>query len=220
MNLCIIPARGGSKRIPRKNVKLFCGQPIIKYALAAACACDLFDEKIISTDDAEIRNMFPDYVPFMRSPEASNDYATLADVIMDVLKNIKKNYDNICVIYPTAVAVDPDVIIRFKKVFDESDADCVFAVKKYTHPIERAFRTFDKWLVMNDPSHQFTRTQDLPQWYHDIGQIYWIKTDSFRAYRKIFMPKKLGIELDAIDIDTPEDWARAEKDYISRNCDI
>lgn len=220
MNLCIIPARGGSKRIPRKNIKLFCGQPIIKYALFSACSCGLFDEKIISTDDEEIRNMFPDYVPFMRSPQAANDFATLVDVINDVLKNLKVRYEDICVIYPTALAVDSDTIIKFKKVFDESGADCVFSVKKYSHPIERAFRQHDKWLTMNEPAHMFTRTQDLPQWYYDVGQIYWIKTDSFINQQKIFMAKKLGIELDAIDIDTPEEWTRAEKEYISRNCEI
>lgn len=219
MNLCIIPARGGSKRIPRKNVKPFCNRPIIDYAFLAAQESGLFERIVVSTDDAEIKAMFSDNA-LDRSEEAATDTATLVDVLNDVCDKVGINYESMCVIYPTALSVTAPVVREFKNAFDAAEADCVFAVKKYSHPIERAFRQCDNWLVMNKEDHMFTRTQDLPQWYYDVGQIYWIKTDSFLKYNKIFMPRTLGIELDAIDIDTEADWMEAEHKYILDNCEI
>lgn len=220
--LAIITARGGSKRIPRKNIKSFLGQPIIKYSIDAALNAGCFDEVMVSTDDAEIAELALSLgakVPFMRSKENSNDYATTADVIVEVLKmysQIGVTYSYACCIYPTAPFVTAQKLNKAYQLLISRNAETVVPIVSFGFPILRSFKIEDGLIKMNWPEHMATRSQDLTPAYHDCGQFYFMQTALFMQNRKLFSDKTVGYEMaesEVQDIDTEEDWKIAEIKY-------
>lgn len=221
-NLCIIPARGGSKRIPKKNIKNFLGKPIISYPIELAIGTGIFDEVMVSTDDEEIAliaNKFGAKTPFYRSEKNSGDFSTTIDVIEEVMKFYKtqgKVFDSICCIYPCTPLMTPDLIIKAKDILDKGTMDTVFPVQRYGHPIQRAFKIDSETLELFFSENAFIRTQDLTPAFHDAGQFYWAKTKELLKNRTFFS-KKTGYiilsDLQAQDIDNPIDWALAELKY-------
>lgn len=219
-NLCIIPARGGSKRIPRKNIKDFLGKPIISYSIKAALESNLFDEIIVSTDDveiAEISKSFGAKVPFLRSKKNSSDVATTFDVLEEVfrkLENQKKSFEYCCCIYPCAPFVKPDILISSFKKMCKNNFDSIFPVIKYGHPIQRALKINHEGKVEHYKSdYSLTRSQDLLETYHDAGQFYWMRVDKILKCRRVVTQKSGGIkisELESQDIDNEVDWKLAE----------
>lgn len=221
MRLCLIPARGGSKRIPRKNIKPFFGKPIIKRSIEAALSCNQIDRVIVSTDDAEIAEVALQAgaeVPFKRAAHLSDDYATTLDVIADVLKwadrEITEPVTAICCLYATAPFVTADDLSLAYDRLQESGASCVFAATEYPYPIQRALRIIDGRVAMFQPDHLEARSQDLEPAYHDAGQFYWLRPDAVRARMAIFGPQSALHLMDRSrvqDIDTIEDWHFAER---------
>jgi N-acylneuraminate cytidylyltransferase len=221
-NLAIIPARGGSKRIPKKNIKDFLGKPIISYSIKTAIQSNLFDEIMVSTDDEEIAKIAIKYgakVPFFRSKEVADDYAILAEVVIEVLQqyeiqNIK--FDNVCCILPTApFLTKKDIITGYKKLI-QSSFNCVFPVVKYSFPIQRALQLDGQKIKMIWPENLTTRSQNLKPSYHDAGLFYWVKSKMILKENRIWNDNTSAIiinEFMAHDIDTPEDWQRAEIAY-------
>lgn len=221
--LAIIPARGGSKRIPRKNIKDFLEKPIIAYPIEAAISSKLFNEVMVSTDDQEIAEVAKKYeakVPFMRSEKNSNDHSTTVDVIEEVLleyKKIGKEFDNVCCLYPTAPFVTPERLVEALKLLERYGADSVLPVTSFNYPIQRSFKIEnDGTLKMNWPENINTRSQDLMPTYHDSGQFYCLDVKKFLIQKKLFMDNTLPIivsELEVQDIDNEEDWKIAELKY-------
>ncbi|MBZ9631493.1 pseudaminic acid cytidylyltransferase [Salegentibacter sp. LM13S] len=221
-NLCIIPARGGSKRIPRKNIKDFMGKPIIAYAIEAALESKLFDEVMISTDDEEIAEIGRKYgaaVPFMRSKEAADDFATTVDVLLEVMEDYKKlgkDFENMCCIYPTAAFVTKVKLLEaFEKLIEEN-LDAVFPVLPFSYPIQRSLKIENNKLHFFYPEFENSRSQDLEKAYHDAGQFYFIQTEHFKRDKSIFTESTGAIiidELEAQDIDNETDWKIAEIKY-------
>ena len=218
-NLCIIPARGGSKRIPRKNVKPFLGKPMLAYSIEAALATKLFDEVMVSTDDEEIANVARQYgakVPFMRSTETANDFATTADVLHEVIdryKELGQKFDNFCCVYATAPMIQSkDIISAFNRL-QSSTFTKVYPVVKFSYPIWRCLDLAEDGSIKRHwPEFENSRSQDLPKEYHDTGTFYWYKTNEWLAGNI----KVGGIEVDEItiqDIDTETDWKIAEMKY-------
>ena len=222
-NLCIIPARGGSKRIPRKNIKLFCGKPIISYSIEAAIKSDLFDEVMVSTDDEEIAMIAKKYganVPFMRSAKNANDFATTADVLIEVIEQYQqsgKAYSLVCCCYPTAPFITPKKLIEGYDLLKSRKADAVFPVAEYCYPIQRSLKLdSDKQVSMKWPEFLNTRSQDLEKSFHDAGQWYWMNVESLLNQKKIFSSNSYGLELNPLvvqDIDNESDWHIAELKY-------
>jgi len=221
-NLAIIPARGGSKRIPRKNIKSFLGKPIIAYSIEAALNSKLFDEVMVSTDDDEIAMIAKKYgakVPFLRSKDNANDFAILADVVEEVLvkySNENKNFENICCILPTAPFVTPSKIIEGYDKLIEGEFVSVFPVLEFSFPIQRSLKIEGNKVVMVWNEYLNTRSQDLEPRYHDSGQFYWLKSIPFSKEQKMFTDNSGAIvisELHAQDIDTENDWKLAEIKY-------
>ncbi len=220
--LAIITARGGSKRIPRKNIKNFLGSPIIKYSIDAALSAGCFTEVMVSTDDEEIASLALSLgakVPFIRSSENSNDFATTADVITEVLNMYKEKgqyFDYACCIYPTAPFVTGFKLNKAYKMLIEKNAETVVPIVSFGFPILRSFKVEDGLIKMNWPEYISTRSQDLPPAYHDCGQFYFIQTDLFLKNKKLFSDNSLGYEMpesEVQDIDTEEDWKVAEIKY-------
>ena len=218
-NLCIIPARGGSKRIPRKNIKEFLGKPIIAYSIEAAIETGLFDEVMVSSDDMEIAEVAKQYgakVPFMRSAETASDFASTADVLKEVIANYKelgKEFDNFCCFYATAPLVQSkDVASAFERL-QQSDFTCVYPVVQFSYPIWRCLDIAeDGTMKRHWPEYESSRSQDLPKEYHDTGTFYWYKTKEWLAGNM----KIGGIIVDETsiqDIDTETDWKLAEMKY-------
>lgn len=221
-SVAIITARGGSKRIPRKNIKDFLGKPIIEYSIRAALESGIFDEVMVSTDDeeiAEIAKKAGANVPFMRSADASNDYATTTDVIGEVLKQYKesgRHFDYACCIYPTAPFVTAECLNKAMTMLCEEGADSVVPVVRFSFPPQRGVVINNGKLVFKWPEHTFSRSQDLEPFYHDCGQFYCLKTDSFLEQKSLFMKTTLPYireEKEVQDIDTMEDWEMAELKY-------
>jgi pseudaminic acid cytidylyltransferase len=223
-NLAIIPARGGSKRIPQKNVRNFLGKPIITYPINAAKNCGLFDEIMVSTDSDEIASLahcLQVNVPFKRSDKNADDFATLTDVLLEVLtnyKNIKKHFDFVCLILPTAVFVSGERLKEaYSRLLNNSHISGVVPVTQFSHPVQRAFIINEgNELKMLYPEYINSRTQDMPATFYDSGQFYWIRTSNFLTEKKIFMNRTNAIELPAYeiqDIDTEDDWKMAELKY-------
>lgn len=220
--LAIIPARGGSKRIPRKNIKLFLGKPIIAYSIEAALQSGLFDEVMVSTDDEEIATIALKYgasVPFLRSEEASGDQATTVDALLDVLANYARQnrfFDYGCCLYPTAPFVTSENLKRAFTELIEKKWEAIFPVMKFGYPIWRSLKKEDGKFVMNWPEYLYSRSQDLPESFHDAGQFYFFKMDSFLTEKKLLGENSGGIEIDEMhgqDIDTEMDWKLAEVKY-------
>ncbi len=221
-NLCIIPARGGSKRILRKNIKPFKGKPIIAYSIIAANESGLFDEVMVSTDDleiAEIAKSFRASVPFMRSDLNANDFATTADVLLEVIntyQSIEKEFDNICCIYPTAPLVTAKRLIEGFDILSNG-ADSVLPILSFDYPIWRSFKiNKKKCLEYNWSEFINARSQDLPTAFHDSGQWYWVKVSKLQELNKLVFDNTKGLHLspfEAHDIDTLDDWKLAELKY-------
>ncbi len=221
-NLAMITARGGSKRIPRKNIKEFCGKPIICYSIEAALASGVFDEVMVSTDDpeiAEVARRDGGNVPFLRSAETAGDYASTDDVIMEVLKAYEqqgKVFDAFCCIYPTAPFVTGQ---RLKEAMDLlSEADSVMPVIPFSYPPQRGLVIRENgFLDRQYPEYAQARSQDLARIYHDCGQFYACKTAAFLSAGTTDVDKLLPLvlsEMEVQDIDTQEDWELAELKYM------
>lgn len=220
MKLAIIPARGGSKRIPRKNVKPFCGKPMIAWSIEAARRCGCFDHVIVSTDDDEIADVARSYgaeVPFRRPAELSDEYTGTLPVVAHAIAWMAEHVasvDYACCIYATAPFVGADDLSRGLEILTCSDADYAFSVTSYAFPIQRALRiTPDRRVGMFSPEHFSTRSQDLEEAWHDAGQFYWGKAKAWLDGLTIFSPAAAPVVLPrhrVQDIDTQEDWLRAE----------
>lgn len=220
MKLAIIPARGGSKRIPRKNIKLFCEKPMIAWSIEAALQSGCFDQVIVSTDDEEIADVARRYgatVPFVRPAELSDDHTGTIPVIRHAIEWVNaqgQSVEQACCLYATAPFVSPDDIRRGLDTLLDTGSDYAFSVTSYAFPIQRAIRLNAEGRVeMFNPEHFNTRSQDLEEAFHDAGQFYWGKADAWLQGRMIFSPASVPVALPrhrVQDIDTPEDWVRAE----------
>jgi pseudaminic acid cytidylyltransferase len=219
--IAIIPARGGSKRIPRKNIKDFLGKPIIAYSIETAIKSNLFAEIMVSTDDNEIADVAREYgakVPFMRSAKNSDDYANISEVCIEVLEEyakIGKKFDYMCCILPTAPFLTTDKIQKAENIIENEDCDCVFTATEYSYPIQRSFR-IDNYFVMKWPENFEKRSQDLEKSYHDAGQLYFVRVDLMLEEKRWLLKKSKAVILNNIevqDIDTNDDWEIAEIKY-------
>ncbi|WP_417596835.1 pseudaminic acid cytidylyltransferase [Oceanospirillum sp.] len=221
MRLAIIPARGGSKRIPRKNIKVFGNKPMIAWSIEAALKSDCFDRVIVSTDDQEIADTAQKYgaeVPFMRPAELADDYAGTIPVIRHAIEQLQtKEQTKIsyaCCIYATAPFVSTHDIRSGWESIAKSAADYAFTVTSYPFPIQRAIKLTEQGRVhMFNPEHFMTRSQDLEEAWHDAGQFYWGTASAWLQEKPLFAEGSIPIKLPrhrVQDIDTPEDWQRAE----------
>lgn len=222
--IAIIPARGGSKRIPRKNIKEFLGKPIIAYTIQAALASKLFDEIMVSTDDEEIAEVAIRYgagIPFMRSEKNANDFATTVNVLKEVLTQYSeskgKTFDYGCCIYPTAPFTTPEALKEGFHILEKKQFDTVFPVVAFSYPIWRGLKVSKEDKVeMVWPEYLNSRSQDLEKVYHDAGQWYWFKPD--RLQDSLFSFNSGCVELDEMevqDIDTVSDWQFAEMKFMA-----
>ena len=218
-NLCIIPARGGSKRIPKKNIKSFLGKPIIAYSIEAAIQSKLFTEIMVSTDCQETAEIALEYgakVPFLRSKENSNDFATTYDVIKEVIDEYKKdgvNFENICCIYACAPFVTANNLKHAYQELSNKQVDTILPIIEYSFPIQRAVKIHNEKIELFNIDHLNTRSQDLEKSYHDAGQFYWMKSENILNKGQIITDNCSGIiitELEGQDIDNEIDWELAE----------
>jgi len=221
-NIAIITARGGSKRIPRKNIRPFLGKPIIAYSIAAALEAGCFETVMVSTDDAEIADVARScgaVVPFMRSAETSNDFATTADVLKEVLNEYRRRgeaFEYACCIYPTAPFVTAERLHGAYDVLVRSGADTAVPVVRFGFPIQRALVIENSRLKVLAPEHINTRSQDLVPAYHDSGQFYFFHVERFLESGDLLGENTVPIELpetEVQDIDTMEDWKLAEMKF-------
>ncbi len=220
-SIAIITARGGSKRIPRKNIKLFCGKPIIAYSIEAALQSGLFEEVMVSTDDEEIAGIAREFgasVPFMRSSGSAGDHASTDDVLLEVLTAYKeqgREFASFCCLYPTAPFVTAQKLKTAMELLKA--ADSVMPVVAFSFPPQRCMVINEAGeLQMKWPEHAKTRSQDLEPYYHDCGQFYCCRTAPFLQYGTTDLPGMLPMimsELEVQDIDNPDDWAIAELKY-------
>lgn len=225
MKLAVIPARGGSKRILRKNIKPFCGKPMIAWSIEAARRSGCFDRIVVSTDDDEIAAIARDLgaeIPFMRPAELSDDHAGTIPVVAHAIRHIQEHDDLplvVCCIYATAPFVRVRDLQRGGELLGQADCDYVFSVTTYAFPIQRALRIKENGRVeMFHPEHFDTRSQDLEEAYHDAGQFYWGRAEAWLAERPIFSADAEPLVLPrhrVQDIDTPEDWERAELMFLA-----
>lgn len=221
-SVAIITARGGSKRIPRKNIKLFLGKPILEYSIEAALAAGLFHEVMVSTDDEEIADVAKRAgakVPFLRSEKTANDFATTADVVDEVLNAYADrgmHFDRACCMYPTAPFVTAKAIRTAMLRLDEAQADCVIPVVKFSFPPQRGVVIAEGRIVPKWKECMNMRSQDLEPLYHDCGQFYCLNVERFMQQRAIWMEHVVPLLQDeryVQDIDTLEDWRIAEMKY-------
>ncbi len=221
-SLCIIPARGGSKRIPRKNIKSFMGKPIMAYSIEAALESGIFNEVMVSTDDEEFAEVAKQYgasVPFLRSEATANDYATTVDVLLEVIETYKQRgmeFDTICCLYSTAPFVTSERLKDASSKLSDS-VDACFTMVEYSYPIQRSLRINEAGLVeMQYPEHLKSRTQDLEKVYHDAGQFYFVKTNTLIEEKTVWCKHTAPLvlsELEVQDLDTLTDWQLAEMKY-------
>lgn len=220
--IAIITARGGSKRIPRKNIREFCGKPILAYSIEAAIESGLFDTVMVSTEDEEIAGIARQYgaeVPFYRSERTAGDFATTNDVLLEVLgeyENQGAHYDLGCCIYPTAPFVTADKLKSAMKRLEESGADTLIPVVGFSYPPQRALVVKEGRLVFEYPQYMDSRSQDLEPHYHDVGQFYLFYTEAFFKNKKLMVGNILPYvvpETEVQDIDNQTDWEIAEIKY-------
>ena len=220
MNIAIIPARGGSKRIPRKNIKAFCGQPMIAYAIKAAQASDLFEHVLVSTDDAEIQNIANSLgaeTPFVRPSELANDFTATVTVVAHAIQACEAlgwQFSNVCCIYPGVPFIEVGDLKRSLAQLFESGADYCFPVTEFPAAIQRALKHNSNGLMAPFyPEYELTRTQDLEAAFYDAGQFYWGTKKAWLTNSRIHR-SGIGFEIPnwrVVDIDTPADWERAER---------
>jgi pseudaminic acid cytidylyltransferase len=233
MKIAIIPARGGSKRIPRKNIRPFAGKPLIAYSIEAARQSGLFDRIIVTTDDeeiAEVARQFGAETPFVRPPELANDYATTVPVIKHAIEWVEQNVGKVdlaCCIYATAPFIQASALrAAHDMLLAQQVSGYVFTATTFPFPIQRAFRRKPDGLVeMFHPENYNTRSQDLEEAFQDAGQFYWGSAAAYLSDKIFFSPDSAVYVLPrhmVQDIDTPEDWQRAELMYdaLRRNGDL
>lgn len=221
--LAVIPARGGSKRLPGKNIRNFLGRPVIARSIEAAISSGLFSEVMVSTNSAEIAAVARSYgasVPFMRSEANAGDFATIADVLAEVLKQYRsegRSFDALCCILPTAPLIRPQRIAEAYRKFEQEAFDSLCPVVAFSYPVFRALEIDShQRLRMIWPEHLRSRSQDLPPAYHDAGSFYWVKPHALLAENTLFCKNGGAIVLDETevqDIDTETDWKLAELKY-------
>lgn len=223
MSICVIPARGGSKRIPGKNIKVFHGKPLIAYSIETALASKLFSRVIVSTDDSEIANVAQSYgaeIPFKRPAELSDDHANTFDLLEHSAKWIKEVSPEtkwMCCLYATAPFVQVgDLIEGYKKLADHESLEYVYSITEFPFPIQRSVRLNQGLVQPCFPENMLKRSQDLEPIFHDAGQFYWGAVEAFLERRNFFGDRSAGVILPryrVVDIDTPEDWDVAEIQY-------
>ena len=223
MKIAVIPARGGSKRIPRKNIRMFCGKPIIAYSISAAQQTGLFDQVVVSTDEEEIASVAREFgatTPFVRPKELADDFTGTNAVVKHAVAwfNAQSNdVTHACCLYATAPLVQARFISEGYEALSGSDAAFAFSVTSYAFPIQRAVRVTPEGRVdAIYPEHRMTRSQDLEHAYHDAGQFYWGTARAFLEDLPVFAPHSIGVILPrhlVQDIDTLEDWDQAELMY-------
>lgn len=223
MKIAVIPARGGSKRIPRKNIRLFCGKPVMAYSIAAAQEADLFDQIVVSTDDEEIASVARASgatTPFLRPREMADDFTGTNAVVRHAIAWFNGQGHDIthaCCIYATAPLIQARFIREGYDTIARSDAAFAFSVTSYAFPVQRALRlTTGGRVDALYPEHRTTRSQDLEAAYHDAGQFYWGTASAFLEDLPLFSPRSIGVVLPRFlvqDIDTLEDWEQAEFMY-------
>lgn len=219
MKIAVIPARGGSKRIPRKNIKEFCGKPMIAWAISAARESELFDHIIVSTDDEEIASIAKDWgaeIPFLRPAELADDLTPTVPVVAHAVKSCFElgwTADYICCIYPCTPFLKTSDLKLALELAKLNKAEFVYPVTEYPHPIQRAMRQLPNGsMQFLNPQFELTRTQDLEKAYHDAGQFYWGKASAWMEHKKMHTAG-LGMSIPnwrVVDIDSPDDWKRAE----------
>lgn len=223
MTVAIIPARGGSKRIPKKNIKNFHGKPIIAYSIESALESGIFSRVIVSTDDIEIAQIAKDYgaeVPFLRSLENADDFATTSSVLLEVLEQLStsgESYTSACCIYPTSPLIDLHDLKNANEQFVSNKYDVLLSSVAYSFPIQRSFHLNDTNMVeLNHPEAINKRSQDLLKNYHDAGAMYFFNVEKFNASKSLWIGNIGAFELNELkvqDIDTLEDWKIAELKY-------
>lgn len=220
--IAIITARGGSKRIPRKNIRPFLGKPIMAYSVEAALQSGIFDEVMVSTEDEEIAALAGQYgakVPFYRSEKTSGDFAGTNDVLLEVLEEYDKRGEHFelgCCIYPTAPFVTAEKLREAAGKLEASDADTLIPVVEFSYPPKRAMVIREGLLQFGDLRYIDSRSQDLEKEYHDVGQFYCFRTEAFRQNKKLMLGKILPYvvsEMEVQDIDNESDWQIAEIKY-------
>ncbi|GAF51731.1 pseudaminic acid cytidylyltransferase [Psychrobacter sp. JCM 18900] len=218
-SIAVIPARGGSKRIPRKNIKNFHGNPLISYSIKAAINSGCFDRIIVSTDDEEIAEVAIRYgaeVPFIRNKELSNDFSGTTPVIQDVIEKLENtNIEYLCCIYATAPMISSnDIITGLNTIKAKLDCDYAFSITSYAFPIQRSLLLQKEGRVSMHNAEMFdVRSQDLEECWHDAGQFYWGTKHAWQEGLPIFSSNSIGIKIPRYrvqDIDTLEDWDMAE----------
>ncbi len=220
--LAVITARGGSKRVPRKNIKEFCGEPIIAYSIRAALGSGVFDEVMVSTDDeeiAEIARGLGAQVPFQRSPENSGDMAMTHEVVLEVLRRYEelgKKFDIVCCIYPTAPFLTASRLRESMEKLRQEKVDGVVPVVRFSFPPQRCFVIKEGLVSYQWPENRLKRSQDLEPYYHDCGQFYLLRVEPFIREQSMVLANTAPIILDekeVQDIDTPEDWEMAQMKF-------
>lgn len=219
MNVAIIPARGGSKRIPRKNIKSFCGKPMIAWAIEVAKKSEIFDHIIVSSDDSEIIEIAIEWgaeTPFLRPEHLADDLTPTVPVIaqaVEACQSMGWSVDNACCIYPSVPFLESNDLIMARDLLYETQANFVYPVAEYPHPIQRAMRQRSSGqMEFIDPSSELTRTQDLETTFHDAGQFYWGKATAWLKHKKMHSDA-IGLVIPSwrvVDIDNLDDWKRAE----------
>jgi N-acylneuraminate cytidylyltransferase len=223
VKIAVIPARGGSKRIPRKNIRMFCGKPIIAYSISAAQQTGLFDQVVVSTDDEEIATVAREFgatTPFIRPKEIADDFTGTNAVVKHAVAWFNSQSNDVthaCCLYATAPLMQARFITEGYEALSRSDAAFAFSVTSYAFPIQRALRINPERRVdAIYPEYRMTRSQDLEHAYHDAGQFYWGTARGFLEDLPVFAPHSIGVILPrqlVQDIDTPEDWDQAELMY-------
>lgn len=218
MNLCIIPARGGSKRIPRKNIKLFNDFPLIAYSIKNAQNSGIFDKIIVSTDDEEIAKIAAKFgadVPFVRPKSLSDDFVGTSEVVVHAIEQMQEKCDTVCCLYATAPLINEENLKKAYEEFRKSKKEFLFSISEFSYPVQRALKNPDE-ISMLYPEFGSFRSQDLEKAYHDAGAFYFGSKNSWQERKAIFKPHSKGFILprfQVCDIDTPQDWEMAELMY-------